>query len=77
MTLLWVAGSWGIGVAVERTRSLAVAAGLHLVFNLARAWPLASGLPALAASGVAWWVLLRQWPPPADDERSVVAAASD
>lgn len=66
MTILWIAGSWGIGVAVERTRSLSVAGMLHLVFNLSRALPAGKSILVLSVCGLTWWALLRRWPQPVE-----------
>ena len=77
MTALWVGGSWGIGVAVERTRSLSVAAMLHLVFNLVRALPVTKSAPLLGMCGVAWWLVLRDWPLPPPDRVPSCAVTED
>jgi hypothetical protein len=63
--LLFIGGSWGLGQAVERTKSLAVASMLHLVFNLSRALPTREALGVLGVSAGVWFVLLRAWPRPA------------
>ena len=62
LAALWVAGSWGIGVAVDRTGSVLVAASLHLGFNYATALPRETWFPLLAASALVWYALLRTWP---------------
>jgi len=64
MGVLWIAGSWGLGVATEKTRCLLVAAMLHLLFNFSRALPARMLWPFLAMCGLTWFFLLRNWPPP-------------
>ncbi len=66
MIVLWVAGSWGIGQAVEQTRSVLVAAALHLGFNYITLLPTDKWLPLLGISVVVWIVVLRGWKWPAD-----------
>lgn len=65
MFVLWVGGSWGIGRAVERSRSLVVAAMIHLVFNFGQNLTPKRALFVLGLSAIAWLVLLRRWPTPA------------
>ncbi len=67
MGALWIGGSWGIGKVAERTRSLSTAAMLHLIFNLSTALPAAKLLPVLAASGLSWILLLKNWPRPQNE----------
>ncbi|MEP7120167.1 MAG: CPBP family intramembrane glutamic endopeptidase [Byssovorax sp.] len=62
MALLWILGSWGMGRAVDRSRSVLVAAMLHLAFNFTRAAPPEILLPFLGGSAVLWILLLRRWP---------------
>lgn len=62
MTALWVLGSWGIGTAVDHTRSLAVAVMLHLTFNLFNALPRPAAAAVLLPSIAAWVWLIRGWP---------------
>ncbi len=73
MYCIWILGSWGIGQAVDNSRSLLVATMLHLIFNLFRALPREKALPVLAISIVAWVVLLRSWKSP--DVEGVSSAA--
>jgi membrane protease YdiL (CAAX protease family) len=61
--LAWIAGSWGVGVATDRSRSLLVAAMLHLVFNLSRALSVRDAALVLVPSMAAWVVPLRGWGP--------------
>ncbi len=64
MLVLWILGSWGIGTALEHTRSLLVCAVLHLVFNFSTAMPLPAAAAVLGGSAVVWILLLRTWPAP-------------
>ena len=65
MAVLWILGSWSMGRAVDRSRSVIVAAMLHLVFNFTRAAPTEIMLPFLGGSAMLWVLLLRRWPQPA------------
>jgi membrane protease YdiL (CAAX protease family) len=68
MTLVWIAGSFGLGVAAEKTRSISVTAMLHLIFNLSNALEPAKLIPVLVICITTWVLLLRGWPaPPAAD----------
>ena len=62
LAAVWVAGSWGIGSATDRTGSVLVAASLHLGYNYTTAVPLETWLPVLAATTLVWYALLRTWP---------------
>lgn len=64
MFVLWIVGSWGIGRAVERSRSLIVAAMIHLVFNFGEHLTPKRAVFVLGISAVAWVYLLRTWPRP-------------
>ena len=61
MAAIWVLGSWGIGLAVDKSRSILVAAMLHLTFNLSRALPGSKVFLVLGPSIAAWVVLLNRW----------------
>lgn len=61
MAVLWIAGSWGIGKAVESTRSLTVAIVFHLCFNLFRSLPFSTVRPVLAICIPVWVLLLWTW----------------
>jgi len=77
LSLLWIGGSWGIGAAVEATRSLTVAALFHVTFNLFRSLSLGTTLTVLVPCVVAWVWLLRTWPaPPADENANSTAQDS-
>ena len=62
MSALWILGSWGIGTAVDVTRSVAVATVLHLTFNFTRHLPGSLAWPAMGLSVLAWIALFRKWP---------------
>jgi len=62
MSVVWVLGSWGLGEATDRTRSVLVAAMLHVAFNVPRSLPREIALPFLAGSAVIWAVLFAKWP---------------
>lgn len=72
--VLWILASWGIGRAVERTRSLVVAAMLHLAFTFGENLTLKRALLTLGLSAVAWLALLRAWPKP--EQRAGIAKES-
>ena len=59
---VWIAASWGIGRAVERSRSLLVAAMIHVVFAFGEHLTRKRALFALGVSALAWFLLLRGWP---------------
>ncbi len=67
--LVLIVLSWLIGELVDRTRSVVVAVTMHAWFNLAL--EASSALPgspvrawgALGASCLAWWWIVRTWPP--------------
>lgn len=61
---LWIAGSWAIGRAVERSRSLVVAAMIHLVFTFGEHLTRKRALFVLVISAAVWALLLRVWPKP-------------
>lgn len=62
MLVLWILGSWGIGNAMESTRSLLVCAVLHLIFNFSTAMPLPVAALVIGGSAIVWIYLLRTWP---------------
>jgi membrane protease YdiL (CAAX protease family) len=74
MFVVWIGGSWGIGRAVDRSRSLVVAAMLHLVIVFGENLTTKRGLFVLVLSGAAWLYLLWTWPPP--DQGAGIAAVS-
>lgn len=62
MGMVWIAGSWALGTAVDRTRAVLVPAAMHVALDLGRTLPSESWFPALAASVVLWAIMLRSWP---------------
>ena len=74
MFVLWIAGSWGIGRAVERSRSLVIAATIHLVFNFGQHLTPKRTAFVLGVSAIAWVYLLRTWP--GHDQGSGIASES-
>jgi hypothetical protein len=62
MAVIWIGGSWGMGRATDATRSLTVAALLHVTFNLFRSVPPATAATVLAPCVIAWILLIRSWP---------------
>jgi membrane protease YdiL (CAAX protease family) len=61
MLALWIAGSWGLGLAVDRSHAVLVPGALHVAFNLSEALPPGTWVPVLGISGVVWALLLRTW----------------
>ncbi len=74
MFVIWIGGSWGIGCATLRSRSLIVAAMLHLVLVFGEYLTTKRALFVLGLSAVAWLLLLRTWPRP--DQGAGMAAES-
>lgn len=60
---LWILASWGLDRATTLTRSLLVAAMLHLLFNFATALPMKMALLVLLPSALMWILLIRTWKP--------------
>ncbi len=67
MAALSIGGSFVIGWTVERSRSLIVAAAVHLVFHFSQHLT-GKGLFLVAGvSAAAWALLMRSWPDPSTD----------
>lgn len=61
MLVVWIGGSWGLGVAADRSHAVLVAGTLHIAFNLGRALPAERTWPLLGISAAVWFWLLRTW----------------
>jgi hypothetical protein len=61
MYCAWIAASWLMGKAADLTRSLVVAAMLHLVFNFVLGFPPKVWITVLAVSIPCWVYLLFRW----------------
>ncbi len=63
MSVVWILGSWGIGLSVDKTRSLTVAAMLHLLFNFSQALPHTMAVWVIGISVIVWVLLIATWKP--------------
>ena len=64
MLAVWTAGSWALGMAVDRTRAVLVPAAMHVALDLGRALPSEIWVPVLGSSVLLWALMLRMWPAP-------------
>ena len=64
MLVVWIAGSWALGMAVDRTRAVLVPAAMHVALYLGTALPSEVWVPALTGSVLVWAIMLRTWPTP-------------
>ena len=62
MLVVWIAGSWALGIAVDRTGAVLVPAAMHVALDLGRTLPNEVWIPALGSSVLLWALMLRTWP---------------
>jgi membrane protease YdiL (CAAX protease family) len=62
MLVVWIAGSWALGMAVDRTGAVLVPAAMHIALDLGRALPSPVWVPVLGSSVLLWALMLRTWP---------------
>jgi len=62
MAVVWIAGSWALGMAVDRTRAVLVAAAMHVALDLGQTLPNDVWVPVLGSSVLIWALMLRTWP---------------
>jgi uncharacterized protein len=62
MLVVWIVGSWALGLAVDRTKAVVVPAAMHITLDLGRVLPSEVWVPVLASSVLLWALMLRTWP---------------
>jgi len=62
MLVVWIVGSWALGMAVDRTGAVLVPAAMHVALDFGQTLPNEVWVPALGGSFLVWALMLRTWP---------------